>query len=41
MFGTKVPGHTTRSPPGGFELATNGIQLYDIANLDKISLIIE
>ena len=35
LFGTKVPGHTTRAPSVGFELATNGIQLYAIANLDK------
>ena len=34
----KVPGHTTRAPPVGFELATNYIQLYAIANLDKTSL---
>ena len=40
LFGTKVPGHTTRAPPVGFELATNGIQLYAIANLDKTSLYI-
>ena len=39
LFGTEVPGHTTRAPPVGFELAaTNGIQLYAIANLDKTSL---
>ena len=39
MFGNHVPGHTTRAPPVGFELATNGIQFYDsIANLDKASL---
>ena len=37
LYGTKVPGHTTRAPPVGFELATNGIQLYAIANLDKTS----
>ena len=35
LFGTKVPGHTTRAPPVGFKLATNCIQLYAIANLDK------
>ena len=38
LFGTKVQGHTTRAPPVGFELATNGIQLYAVANLDKTSL---
>ena len=38
LFGTKVLGHITRAPPVGFEVATNGIQLYDIANLDKTSL---
>ena len=37
LFGTKVPGHTTREPQVGFELATNCIQLYAIANLDKTS----
>ena len=29
------PSHTTRAPPVGFELATNGIQFYVIANLDR------
>ena len=38
LFGTKFPGHTTRVPQVGVELATNGIQLYAIANLDKTSL---
>ena len=38
--GNKVPGHTTRAPPVGFELATNGIQYYAIANLDKTSLLL-
>ena len=33
-----IPGHNTRVPQVGFELATNGIQFYAIANLDKISL---
>ena len=37
LFGNNVPGHTTRAPPVGFELATNGIQFYAIANLDKTS----
>ena len=32
--------HTTRAPPIGFELATNGIQFYVIANLDKTSLLL-
>ena len=39
LFGNNVPGHTTRVPTVGFELAsrvaTNGIQFYAIANLDK------
>ena len=35
LFGNNVPGHTTRAPPVGFELATNGIQFNAIANLDK------
>ena len=34
----RISGHTTRAPPVGFELATNGIQFYAIANLDKTSL---
>ena len=34
-----VPGHTTRAPPVGFELAANGVQFYAIANLDKTSLV--
>ena len=38
LFGNNVPGHTTRAPPVGFELATNGVQFYAIANLDKTSL---
>ena len=38
LFVSKVPGHTTRAPPVGFELATNGIQLYALANLDNIIL---
>ena len=38
MFWNNVPGHTTRAPQVGFELATNGIQFYAIANLDKTSL---
>ena len=37
LFGTKVPGHTTKAPQVGFELATNCIQLFAIANLDKTS----
>ena len=37
-FWTNVPGHTTREPQVGFELATNSIQLYAIAKLDKTSL---
>ena len=36
----RIPGHTTRAPPVGFELETNGFQLYAIANLDKTSLLI-
>ena len=31
LFGNNVPGHTTRAPPVGFELATNSIQFYAIA----------
>ena len=31
LFGNNVPGHTTRAPSVGFELATNGIQFYAIA----------
>ena len=31
----RIPGHTTRAPPVGFELETNGFQFYAIANLDK------
>ena len=38
VFGNNIPGHTTRAPPVGFELATNGIQFFAIANLDKTSL---
>ena len=35
LFGNNFPDHTTREPTVGFELATNGIQFYAIANLDK------
>ena len=41
MFGNNVPGHTTRAPPVGFELATSGIQFYVVAgtaNVTRISL---
>ena len=38
LFGNNIPGHTTRAPPVGFELATNGIQLYVIANLEKTGI---
>ena len=31
----RIPGHTTRAPPAGFELETNGFQFYALANLDK------
>ena len=31
----RIPGHTSRAPPVGFELETNGFQFYGIANLDK------
>ena len=34
----RIPGHTTRAPPVGFEPETNGFQFYAIANLDKTSL---
>ena len=30
----RIPGHTTRAPPVGFEQETNGFQFYAIANLD-------
>ena len=36
LFGNNVPGHTTRAPPVGFELATNGIQFYAIANCTRV-----
>ena len=35
MLETKVLRHTTRAPQVEFEVATNGIQLYAIANLEK------
>ena len=35
LFGNSIPGYTTRAPQVGFELTTNGIQFYVIANLDK------
>ena len=38
LFGNNVPGHTTREPQVGFELAPNGIQFDAIANLYKTSL---
>ena len=34
----RIPGHTTRAPPVGFELETNSFQFYAVANLDKTSL---
>ena len=37
LFGNNVPDHTTRKPQVGFELATNSIQFYAIANVDKLS----
>ena len=37
-FKNRIPGHTTKEPPVGFELATKGIQFYVIANLDMTSL---
>ena len=37
LFGSNVPGHTTKEPQAGFEQGTNGIQFYAIANLDKTS----
>ena len=42
LFGTNVPGHTTRAPPVGFEPRTNGFQpeFYAMANLDKTSLLL-
>ena len=36
----RIPGHTTRAPPVGFALETNGFQFYAVANLDKTSLIV-
>ena len=38
LFGNSIQGHTTREPQIGLELATNCIQFYVIANLDKTSL---
>ena len=38
LFGNSIPGHTTRAPPAGFELATDGLQFCVIANLDQTSL---
>ena len=35
LFWIRIPGHTTRALPVEFELATDGIQFYVIANLDK------
>ena len=35
----RIPGHTTRAPPIGFELETNGFQFYAIANLNKRTVI--
>ena len=32
LLRNNVLGHTTKAPPVGFELATNGIQFYAIAN---------
>ena len=42
LFWNNVPGHTTRAPSVGLELrlATNSIQFYAVANLDKTSHII-
>ena len=37
LFGNSIPGHTTRELPEGFELATDSIQFYVIANFDKTS----
>ena len=34
----RIPGYTTRAPPVGFDLETNGFQFYAITNLDKMSL---
>ena len=34
----RIPVHTTRAPPVGFELETNGFEFHAIANLDKTSL---
>ena len=37
LFRNNIPSHTTREPPVGFKLATNSVQFYAIANLDKTS----
>ena len=37
LFGNRIPGLTTRAPPVEFELATDGVQFYAFANLDKTS----
>ena len=29
LFGNNIPGHTTKGPPVGFVMATNGIQFMD------------
>ena len=34
-YSGRIPGHTTRAPPIGLELETNGFQIYAGANLDK------
>ena len=39
LFENSIPGHTAREPQVGFELATKGIQLYVIANVDKTSIV--
>ena len=36
----RISGHTTREPQVGFELETNGFQVYAITNLDKTSPIV-
>ena len=38
LFRNNIPGHTSRMPQVGFELATNSIQFYAITNSEKIMI---
>ena len=38
LFRNNIPGHTSRVPQVGFELATDSIQFYAITNLEKIMI---